>query len=218
MSASAPASDGPMSLLFDIWLVSGLMAGLLEDVLADSELSGDDFGMYSLLRRYGPATPTQLRGWTGLPPTTISTHLKRLEKRGHVFRQPNPEDRRSHLVGLNQLGESAHDRATGPFLAAMHKLRARFVPDTARERLVLQGLDAALRQQLGLDDRPYRVQLQGESMNEERAGVPVLAYPGAPLSVAEEEQVRLYIDFIRAQSSRSPAGIHAPGLPAKEES
>jgi DNA-binding MarR family transcriptional regulator len=207
-----------MSLLFDIWLVSGLMAGLLEDVLADAELSGDDFGMYSLLRRYGPATPTQLRGWTGLPPTTISTHLKRLERRGHVSRQPNPEDRRSHLVGLNQLGESAHDRATGPFLAAMHKLRARFVPDTVRERLVLQGLDAALRQQLGLDERPYRVQFQGEALNGERSEVPVLAYPGAPLSAAEEEQVRLYIDFIRAQSSRSPAGTYSRALPSKEES
>ena len=66
------------------------MAGLLEDVLAESELNGDDFGMYSLLRRYGPATPTQLHRWTGLPPTTISAHLKRLEKRGHLTRSPNP--------------------------------------------------------------------------------------------------------------------------------
>ena len=91
-----------MSLLFDIWLLSGLMAGLLEDVLAESELNGDDFGMYSLLRRYGPATPTQLHRWTGLPPTTISAHLKRLEKRGHVTRSPNPADRRSHQVGLSR--------------------------------------------------------------------------------------------------------------------
>ena len=68
-----------MSLLFDVWLVTGLIAGLLDDVLADTELNGDDFGMYSLLRRFGPATPTQLHRWTGLPPTTISAHLKRLE-------------------------------------------------------------------------------------------------------------------------------------------
>ena len=161
-----PESDGPMSLLFDIWLVSGLMAGLLEDALSDSELNGDDFGMYSLMRRYGPATPTQLRRWTGLPLTTISAHLKRLEKRGHLTRSPHPDDRRSHRVGLSPAGEAAHDRATEPFLSAMHTLRAKFVPDTVRERLVLQGLDAVLRETLGLDDRPYRVELPADDLRE----------------------------------------------------
>ena len=76
---SAPPSDGPMSLLFDVWLVTGLTAGLLDDVLAETELNGDDFGLYSLLRRFGPATPTQLHRWTGLRPTTLSAHLKRLD-------------------------------------------------------------------------------------------------------------------------------------------
>lgn len=205
-----------MSLLFDIWLVGGLMAGLLEDVLAESELSGDDFGMYSLLRRYGPATPTQLHRWTGLPPTTVSAHLKRLEKRGHVTRSPNPADRRSHRVGLSALGESAHDRATEPFLASMHTLRARFVPDTLRERLVLQDLDAVLREALALDDRPYRVQPRGGDTTHDQSGVPVLAYSGAPLTASEEHQVRLYIDFLRTQGPRSPAGTLSGHPSAKD--
>jgi DNA-binding MarR family transcriptional regulator len=214
MATSAPPeSDGPMSLLFDIWLVSGLMAGLLEDVLAESELNGDDFGMYSLMRRYGPATPTQLRRWTGLPLTTISAHLKRLEKRGHLTRSPNPTDGRSHRVGLSAAGEAAHDAATEPFLAAMHTLRARFVPDTLRERLVLQGLDAVLREALALDDRPYRVQLPADDDTHHGSGAAVLAYPGAPLSSAEEQQVRLYIDFLRTQGTQTTPGAH-PGDPS----
>jgi DNA-binding MarR family transcriptional regulator len=199
-----------MSLLFDIWLVSGLMAGLLEDVLSDSELNGDDFGMYSLMRRYGPATPTQLHRWTGLPLTTISAHMKRLEKRGHLTRSAHPDDRRSHRVGLSSAGETAHDRATEPFLAAMHTLRARFVPDTLRERLVLQGLDAVLREALALDDRPYRVEPPADDDTQDGPGAAVLAYPGAPLTSAEEHQVRLYIDFLRTQGTRTPAGAH-PG-------
>lgn len=194
-----------MSLLFDIWLLSGLLAGLLDEVLAESELNGDDFGMYSLLRRYGPATPTQLHRWTGLPPTTISAHLKRLERRGHVTRSPNPADGRSHRVGLSHSGEDAHDRATEPFLASMHTLRRRFVPDTVRERLVLQHLDTVLREALSLDERPYRVERPATSTHDQ-SDVPVLAYPGAPLTSAEEQQVRLYIDFLRAQGLGNTTG------------
>jgi DNA-binding MarR family transcriptional regulator len=207
-----------MSLLFDIWLVSGLMAGLLEDVLSESELNGDDFGMYSLLRRYGPATPTQLRRWTGLPLTTVSAHLKRLEKRGHLTRSPNPDDRRSHRVGLSPAGEAAHDRATEPFLSAMHTLRAKFVPDTVRERLVLQGLDTVLRETLALDDRPYRVELPTHDDTHHASGAAVLRYPGAPLTSAEEHQVRRYIDFLRTQGTQAPAAVHPGARTSTKES
>ena len=196
---SAPSSDGPMSLLFDIWLLTGLTNGLLDEILAGTELNGDDFGMYSLLRRYGPATPTQVHRWTGLRPTTVSAHLKRLEARGHITRVPNPADGRSHQVGLSAAGEAAHDTATEPFLAAMHVLRARFIPDTVRERLVLQHLDTVLRESSGLDERPYRVVLGQSTSDHDRIGASMLAYAGDPLSSAEEQQVRLYIDFLRSQ-------------------
>ena len=187
-----------MSLLFDVWLVTGLTAGLLDEVLAGTELNGDDYGMYSLLRRFGPTTPTQLRRWTGLPPTTISAHLKRLDGRGHITRLPNPADGRSYRVGLSQDGERAHDLATEPFLAAMHQLRAQFVPDTVRERLVLQHIDSVLRDAAGLDPRPYHVVLEDDTG--ERTEAPLLAYEGEPLSAAEEHQVRLYIDFLRTHA------------------
>jgi len=193
-----------MSLLFDIWLVTGLTSGLLDEVLGKTELNGDDFGLYSLLRRFGPATPTQLHRWTGLRPTTVSAHLKRLERRGHVTRFPNPADGRSHRVGLTAAGEEAHDGATEPFLAAMHRLRARFVPDTVRERLVLQHIDTVLREATGLDERPYRVVLDPDLPNRDQidgTAFASLAYTGAPLTAAQEQQVRLYIDFLRAQES-----------------
>ncbi len=202
MATTPPPSDGPMSLLFDIWLVGGVTAGLLDEVLTDTELNGDDFGMYSLLRRFGPVIPTQLRRWTGLRPTTISAQLKRLEARGHVVRSANPRDGRSHLVGLNGAGERAHDQATERFLAAMHELRASFPHGTLRERLVLQHLDTVLRESAGLDDRPYRVGVAADGATEEGGGVPVLTYTGEPLSSAQERQVRHYIDFLQ---SKDPA-------------
>ncbi|MGZ8801826.1 MAG: MarR family winged helix-turn-helix transcriptional regulator, partial [Mycobacterium sp.] len=134
-----------------------------------TDLSGDDYGMDSLLRRYGPVTPTQVCLWTGLRPTTVSAHLKCLEKRGHVTRSPNAADGRSHRVGLSTAGELAHDRATEPFPAAMHLLRGKFVPDAVRERLVLQQIDTALRESAGLDARPYRVALDPGVSTHDRA-------------------------------------------------
>lgn len=188
-----------MSLLFDIWLVGGLTSGLLDQVLRDTELNGDDFGMYSLLHRFGPATPTQIHRWTGFRPTTVSAHIKRLEARGHVVRTPHPQDRRSHRLGLSEAGEEALARATRPFLAAMRELGTKFRPNTVRERRVLQHVDALLRESAGLDERPYRVGFGDEGLVRDEPGVPVLTYTGDVLSRAQEEQVRLYIDFLRSQ-------------------
>jgi DNA-binding MarR family transcriptional regulator len=201
MVTAPPPSEGPMSLLFDVWLVAGISSGYLDDVLADTDLNGDDFGLYALLHRFGPITATQLRRWTGLPLTTVSAQLRRVERRGHLERLANPHDKRSHLVGLNALGDKVYADATEPFLRAMHQLRPRFVPDTLRERLVLQHIDTVLRDTTGLDPRPYQVTLDDVSTAAEhdRAGTQALAYHGAPLSPSQEHQVRLYIDFIRSQ-------------------
>ena len=39
-----------MSMLFDVWLIMHSMTTLLDEALAPTPLSGDDFGLYSLLR------------------------------------------------------------------------------------------------------------------------------------------------------------------------
>lgn len=182
-----------MSLLFDVWLLSGLSAGYLDEVLADSDLSADNFGLYSLLNNFGPSTPTQVHRWTGWPTTTISAHLRRVEQRGHLDRRPNPEDRRSSLVDLSETGRKALQAATEPFLVAMHQLRPRFVPDTLRERLVLQDLDRILRDVTGLDPRPYTV----DKARDGTSTTNDLAYTGDRLTADQEDQVRRYIDFLR---------------------
>lgn len=188
-----------MSVLFDVWLLSGLTVGYLDGVLAETDLSSDDFGLYSLLGAFGPATPTQVHRWTGWPMTTISAHLRRVEKRGHLNRQPHPQDRRSSLVALSDTGRQALRRATEPFLTAMHELRPKFVPDTIRERLVLQDLDRILRDITGLDARPYTVDAQPEPASARQHS---LAYAGDKLPADLEDQVRHYIAFLRQPANR----------------
>jgi DNA-binding MarR family transcriptional regulator len=190
-----PAAAGPMSLLFDVWLVMGLASRLLDDALADSGLSGDDFGMYSLLRRFGPVTPRQISRWTGMGATTVSAYLKRIDGRGHAERTPNPVDRRSYLVGLNPDGVRAHATATVAFLTAMRVLAPAFQPDPRVERLALQRVDAALRQVTGMDPRPYTV---ADDSGDSTSGWQV-SYNGVPLDADQERLVRHYIDFVRAR-------------------
>ena len=124
---TAIAKTRRTTVLLDLWLVGHEMSALLDEALAASGLSADDFGLYSLLRGWGPVTPSQISRWTGMRPTTVSVALKRLNGRGHADQAPNPQDGRSYLVGLNAAGEAAHQAAAPLFLAAMERFDAGMV-------------------------------------------------------------------------------------------
>src|SRR4051794_11976059 len=182
------------SLLFDIWLIGHAMSTLIDEALAPSGISGDDFGLYSLLRGWGPVTPSQISRWTGMRPTTVSVSLKRMAARGHAQQAPNPADGRSYLVGLNAAGEAAHDAATPLFMEAMRRLDAGLSQSQHDERIALQRIDAAFRVAPHLDDRPYSL---ADDEAEGTGGR--VNYDGASLSAAQEQRVVEYIDFIRSQ-------------------
>lgn len=188
-------SPEQMSLLFDVWLVMHLASGVLDGALAGSGLSGDDFGVYSLLRVFGPATPGQVARWTGMRPTTVSAALGRLARRGHSVQQDNPADGRSYLVGLSPSGAAAHAVAARAFLAVLARVDHSLQPDAQAQRVSLQQLDAALRGVADLDPRPYA--LAAESGNETWQ----LTYSGAPLTPQQEAAVRAYVEFVRTTPS-----------------
>lgn len=191
-----------MSILFDLWLVNHLISGALDDVLAGSGgLNGDEFGFYSLLRRFGPATGRQVTGWTAMPATTISSFVRRLQQRGHVEQRANPEDGRSRLLSLTPAGEQAHAATAETFFGATRTLSAALGPDEYSQRTSLQRLDTALRQVGGLDPRPYRVNLEAQEQ------VVNLSYSGPQLSGDEEAQVRHYIQFLRSQREVSSQNV-----------
>jgi DNA-binding MarR family transcriptional regulator len=147
-----------MSILFDLWLINHLLSGALDEVLVDaSGLTGEDFGFYSLLRRFGPLTPTQVSRWTAMPATTVSATVRRLAGRGHVEQVRNPADGRSRLIALTDAGVATHTATAAVFFTQTRPLATALGPDEQQQRLSLQRLDAALRQVSGLDPRPYAV-------------------------------------------------------------
>jgi DNA-binding MarR family transcriptional regulator len=197
-------------LLFDLWLVTHVVSGALDDILVGAGgLSSDEFGFYSLLRRFGPVTPSQVVRWTAMRPTTVSTLVARLQQRGHVEQTPNPGDGRSRLLALTPTGEQAHARTAETFFDATRALSTALGPDEHRQRVSLERLDAALRRVRGLDPRPYAV-APDLPANQAR-----LAYDGPALTADEEAHVRQYIDFIRSRREASnPDGPDRTTSPA----
>ncbi len=186
-----------MSILFDLWLINHLLSDAIDETLTGaSGLTGEEFGFYSLLRRFGPVPASQVTRWTAIRPTTLSTVVRRLQDRGHVEQRPNPADGRSRLLALTPTGEKAHTVAADAFFTATRALAAALGPEEARQRASLQRLDAALREVAGLDPRPY--DLAGAVAGTEQE----LTYDGGPLTPAEESHVRAYIDFIRSRRDK----------------
>jgi DNA-binding MarR family transcriptional regulator len=68
-------------------------------------------------------TPTELARWMAARPTTVSSHVRRMEKRGHLERQRNPQDGRSHVLRLTASGRRAHARAAVLFGPALDLVR-----------------------------------------------------------------------------------------------
>jgi DNA-binding MarR family transcriptional regulator len=114
--SSAEVRDEDVDALFMVWLVSRSTEDLLDAVLAPAGLSGDEFAIYSVLTAAPTMTPTDLARWMAAPATTVSSYVKRFEARGHVRREPNPDDRRSYRIRLTPAGRKAHRAAAERFL------------------------------------------------------------------------------------------------------
>lgn len=129
--------------LFLVWLLSRSTSDLLDTVLAPAGLTGDEFAIYSVLSAAEHITPTELARWMAAPPTTVSSYVKRLESRGHVAREANPDDRRSYRLRLTQAGRQAHVRAREHFRPVRGQVAAALAEqqDTVREALLhLRGV------------------------------------------------------------------------------
>jgi len=131
--AAKTAAQGPVAeldaglgnVLFDVWLVSRATHALVDDAVRSAGLDADEFAIYSVLASTEGMTPTELAHWMAAPATTVSSYVKRFERRGHVRRVPNPDDRRSYRVQLTADGRSAHRDAGELFQPVLDEVTRR---------------------------------------------------------------------------------------------
>ncbi len=112
------------TILLDLFRTNQLRERLIVTAMEGTELPPEDYPMYVLVGTEGPWTPTGLAERTQMPLSTVLFRLRRLERREHAERIPNPEDRRSYLVRLTPAGEALLGEARPRFRALAEAVEA----------------------------------------------------------------------------------------------
>ena len=132
------------NVLFDVWLVSRAVTGALDAALAPTGLTADEFGVYSVLTSSDVMTPTDLARWMAAPPTTVSSYVKRLEGRGHLVRERNPDDGRSYVLRLTTSGLAAHRAGGKAFMPVLERIVTTLGAQEPAVRRALESLRVAV--------------------------------------------------------------------------
>lgn len=78
------------------------------------------------LQAAGPMTPGRLGGRLSMSPAAVTALVDRLERRGHVERMPNPDDRRSALVRETEKGIRDSLEHLWPYIEEMRSIEESF--------------------------------------------------------------------------------------------
>ena len=105
-----------------------LVGAYLETTVGDLGLTQGEAHVLAQLGRRGPTTIATLHREFGHKRSTLTNIIDRLERRGLVRRELNPDDRRSFLVHLTAAGRRSANRVTKALDKLERDLR-RFVPD-----------------------------------------------------------------------------------------
>lgn len=134
--ADAPP-ERRLSILLLVVAAHQRMGQLVGRELAADGVAAADYALLSLVGARGPARLTEVAGELGMPLTTASDAVRRLEARGHARRAPNPGDGRSVLVELTDAGDEEWRRGW----AALRRINAQLTEALDDPDLVRAGLE-----------------------------------------------------------------------------
>jgi DNA-binding MarR family transcriptional regulator len=129
------------ALILDLTTAANLATARLGRELAALGISMELLGLLIEIRLAEPVTPTALAARTGFALTTLSDYVERLEDAGEVQRDPNPADRRSHLLSVTPKGR---ERIVGSSQAVAKLVKA-IVPQLERPLWEYEDVVAELR-------------------------------------------------------------------------
>jgi DNA-binding MarR family transcriptional regulator len=143
MAARASPPERRLSLLLLVVAASQRSAQLVERELAAEGVAAADYALLSLVGVRGPTRLTEVAAELGMPLTTASDAIRRLEARGQVERLPNPDDGRSSLFRLSSDGDREW-RSGWPALRRIEAELAGALAEPAAVRAALEELGSAL--------------------------------------------------------------------------
>jgi DNA-binding MarR family transcriptional regulator len=89
-------------------------------------LGASELAALEHLQASGPMTQKHLGERLSMSPGAVTAMIDRLESRRYVQRTPNPEDRRSALVGITKAGIEESLRHLWPYIEDMRTLEESF--------------------------------------------------------------------------------------------
>lgn len=116
------------------------MVQLVDRELAADGVESNGYAVLSLIGARGSMRLTELAGELGMPLTTASDVVRRLERRGQVRRHPNPDDGRSFLFELTARGDREWRRGWGALTRINTALQERVDFAEMREALTALGV------------------------------------------------------------------------------
>jgi DNA-binding MarR family transcriptional regulator len=142
VSARATSAERRLSLLLLVVAASQRMGQLVGQELAAEGVDAADYALLSLIGVRGPVRLTEVAGELGMPLTTASDAVRRLEAGGRVERLANPDDGRSSLFRLSEAGDTEWRRGW-PALRRIDRSLEGALEDPAAVRAALEELGAA---------------------------------------------------------------------------
>lgn len=115
------------------------MTLLVERELAADGVEPNGYAVLSLIGARAGMRLTELSAELGLPLTTASDIVRRLEARGQVERRPNPDDGRSFLFELTARGDREWRRGWGALQRIQEALELRLDTEPMRAALLELG-------------------------------------------------------------------------------
>ncbi len=117
-----------LSLLYQLYLASTESRRFMRLALRDTDMSGEEYGIYSYFYANGPRTQAQASVDLGYAVTTLASLLAPILQSGDLVRRPHPTDGRARLLELSPDGrlrlESAIPAFTDAYQALLAELRS----------------------------------------------------------------------------------------------
>jgi DNA-binding MarR family transcriptional regulator len=139
------AAPRRLTLLYQLFLTHQATRRFMRLSLAATDMTGEEYALYSYLYANGARPLSQAARELGWPVTTLSTMLAPLVERGQLTRWANPGDRRSRLVGLTDAGRERLESAMPGFTAAYQALLRQLADDRVDVEAVFDSLQALKR-------------------------------------------------------------------------
>ena len=152
---SPPATRG-RNVLFRLFILGQLADDLLGRAMVGLTLNPNDFAVQSAIRAFQPITPTRLAALLGMPPTTLSSYLRRLEARRQIRRRPNPDDGRSSLLEVTKVGDRNVVSGFPALQGSIARVHERLDYSPAELDIALDRLEDSLRAVLARPDEGAR--------------------------------------------------------------